>query len=130
MLILVPAIQLSLFGLEGPHAHDPFSSHLWGMVGFYGAYALIASTLTSAVHTWLIRRSKVTSAAAQVLWAAGLGAVFLIPQALAFGRDYWFVNVVAGLSGGVIYGLLVTPFRRNTAVVDQGLVRRTRTRRR
>jgi hypothetical protein len=129
MLILVPAVQLSLFGLEGPHANDPFSSHLLGMLGFYGAYAIVAASFTSLIHTWLVRRNHAASEAAQALWAAGLGALSLVPQGLAFGRDYWLVNLLAGLAAGAIYGFLVTMVRPRGGALKQPPVRRTHTRR-
>jgi hypothetical protein len=107
MMIVVPAAQLASVGLKGPHADDPLWMHVLGMLGFYGAYALVAATFVSLVHTRLVRGRANAGAGRQMLWAAGLGILALVPQALVFGQEYWMVNVVAGaVAGGIYWALL------------------------
>lgn len=108
MFALVPAAQILFTGLEGPHADDPFWSHFLGMAGFYGGYALLASSFVSLVHTWLVRRRREATAARKILWAIGLGVLSLLPQAAVFGPEYWAVNLIAGATAGALYGLLVS----------------------
>ncbi len=112
MMVIVPAAQLAVHGLDGPHASDPFSSHVLSMLGFYGAYAILAASFTSLTHTSLVRKGHAARPSQQVLLAAGLGAIAFVPQGLVFGREYWLVNLAAGAAGGVIYGLLVVLGRR------------------
>lgn len=118
MFVVVPAVQLLVWGLEGPHANDPFWSHFLGMVGFYGGYVLLAATVVSLLHTWLVRNFPQMGRATQVLLATVLGMLSLVPQAAVFGEEYWAANLAAGAAAGALYGLLVTfyPGRNRSAV--------------
>lgn len=118
MFVLVPAAQLLVWELEGPHTDDPFWSHFLGMVGFYGGYVLLAGTVASLLHTWLVRHFPQMGRATQVLLATVLGMLALVPQAAVFGEEYWGVNLAAGATARALYGLLVTfyPGRNRSAV--------------
>jgi hypothetical protein len=114
MLLLVPAAQLLLWGLEGPHANDSLWEHFLGMLGFYGGYVLVAATVVSLLHTWLVRRFPRMERAPQVLLAVALGTMSLMPQAAVFGEAYWAVNLAAGATAGALYGLVA--MRRDAPV--------------
>lgn len=112
MMLLVPSVQLAFRGLEGPHGDDPLWIHFLGMMGFYGAYALLAASFVSLLHTWWVRRRPAAGAGRQVLWAMVLGVVALLPQAIVFGAEYWLINIAAGITGGGIYGVLPLLLKR------------------
>ena len=115
MMTLVPTLQLAIVGLEGAHAADPLWVHILGMLGFYGAYGLMAASFVSLLHTRLVRRHVNAGDGRQMLWATVLGILALVPQALVFGREYWIVNVVSGAVAGGMYGgllLLLQKVRR------------------
>ncbi len=108
MFFLVPIAHRLFFSIEGPHADDSLWSDFLNMGGFYGGYALVAGTLVSLVHTWLIRRRPNMGVPAQLTCATLLGIASLLPQAAFFGRGYWGINFIAGAVAGLIYGLFVT----------------------
>lgn len=108
MFLLVPLGHRLLFPAENAQAEDSVWRDFQGVAGFYAGFAVIAATIGSLGHTWLIRRFHVTSPATQILLAVAVGIVTLIPQAAAFGRGYWLANAAAGAVSGLLYGLLVT----------------------
>lgn len=108
MLMAVPAVHRWMFAVSGPHAGDTPWQDFRNMAGFYGGYVLVAATIGSLVHSWLVRRNPAASPGLQILWAVCVGVVALLPQAALFGRGYWLANIVAGAAAGCLYGVLVT----------------------
>lgn len=108
MFLLIPIAHRLFFSVEGPHAADSLWSDFLNMAGFYAGFAFIAGTVTSLVHTWLVRRRPRMGIPTQLTYATLLGIASLLPQAALFGRGYWGINFVAGAAAGLIYGLFVT----------------------
>jgi hypothetical protein len=105
---VVPLAHRAFSTVEGPYAADSPWRDFLNMAGFYGGYAVLAGTVGSGVHTWLVRRSPGAGPGVQILWAACIGLVVLLPQAAVFGRGYWLINAAAGALAGLLYGALVT----------------------
>jgi len=116
MFVVLPASFVSLAiaarivapVVSGPHVAEPLRQSILSVVGYYAGYVIVAGTIVSLVHTFLVRRVENIHPTAAILAATLLGVLSLVPQAAFFGPGYWVPNLFAGTAGGSLYGAIVT----------------------